>query len=242
MSKQSKDMQKQDQFAFYMDLLGHDILNNNQAVLGYLELVLATPGIDKKTREFAEKGISHVRTSTVLIDNFKRLIAARGIDADKLKPIDLVRSVERAESELKRFFPRKNIKFEMVTRPKGAFVHGNNHAADLILNVFLTAIRLNPSDDITMSISFAEERFEEKRAWVMRAEDKNSQLPPFLDGKGVTATYSQDISTAVRSTGVLFAKMIAGNLGGDFEAHSIHHDPRRRGAVFTVILRRAEKP
>ena len=242
MSLQSKDMQKQNQFAFYMDLLGHDILNNNQAVLGYLELLMATPGTDKKTREFAEKAISHVRTSTVLIDNVKRLIATREIDADKMKPIDLIRAIERAESELRRFFPSKTIRFEKASKPKVAFVHGNNHAADLILNVFLTAIRLNPSDDIAIGISFAEEKFEGKKAWVMRAEDKNSQLPPFLDGEGVKATYSQDISTAVRSTGVLFAKMIAGNLGGDFEAHSIHHDPRKRGAVFTVTLRKAEKP
>jgi len=224
-----------------MDLLGHDVLNNNQAVLSYLELIAATPGVDKKVKAFAEKAVSHVRTSTVLIDNVKRLIASRDIEPEKLKPIDLVKSVERAESDLRRHFPAKRIRFETPAMPKSATVLGNNHASDLVLNVFITAVRLNPGDDIVLSVTLAEERFRGKPAWTMRVEDKNAQLPPFLDGEGVSATYSQDISTAVKTTGVLFAKMLAESLGGDFEARSLYHDPKRRGALFTVILRRGEK-
>ena len=224
-----------------MDLLGHDVLNNNQAVMSYLELILATPGVDKKVKEFAEKAVSHVRTSTILIDNVKRLIATRDLEPEKLKTLDLVKSIERAESELKRHFPAKRIHIEKVGIPKSALVYGNNYAADLVLNVLITAVRLNGRDDITLGVRVSEERFKEKPVWAMIVEDKDSRLPPFLDGEGVSATYSQDISTAVRTTGMLFAKMIAANLGGDFEVHSLQHDPKSRGARFTVILRKVEK-
>jgi light-regulated signal transduction histidine kinase (bacteriophytochrome) len=242
LSAQSKAMQEEDQFVFYMDLLGHDVLNNNQAVLSYLELILATPGVDKKVKDFAEKAVSHVRTSTVLVDNVKKLMASKGIEPETLKPIDIVKSIERAESELRRHFPGKKIRLEIVALPKSAFVLGDNYAADLVLNVFITAVRLNPGDDIVLSATLVEEKYRGKPAWAMRVEDRNSQLPPFLDGEGVAATYSQDISTAVKTTGVLFAKMIAGNLGGDFEAHSLHHDPKKKGAIFTVIFGKVEKP
>ena len=60
---------KQDQFAFYMDLVGHDILNSNQAALGYIELMLANPGCDSALRAYAEKAFSHVRRSTMLVEN-----------------------------------------------------------------------------------------------------------------------------------------------------------------------------
>jgi len=242
LSAQSKATQKEDQFAFYMDLLGHDVLNNNQAVLSYLELILAMPGADKKVKGFAEKAVSHVRTSTTLIDNVKRLVATRALEPERLKPVDIAKSIEVAQTELTRHFPAKKIRFETAAMPKSAVVLGNNYAADLVLNVFITAVRLNPGDDIVLGVSLSEEKFRGKPAWAMRVEDRNSQLPPFLDGEGVAATYSQDISTAVKTTGVLFAKMIAGNLGGDFEAHSLHHDPKKRGAMFTVILRKVEKP
>jgi len=235
-------MLKEDQFAFYMDLLGHDVLNNNQAVLSYLELIMATPGADKKVKGFAEKAVSHVRTSTVLVDNVKRLVATRAIEPEKLKPMDIVKSIELAESELRRHFPAKRIRFETASLPKSAVVFGDNYAADLVLNVFITSVRLNPGEEIVLNITLSEEIFEGKPAWAMRVEDESAQLPPFLDGEGVVATFSQDVSTAVKTTGVLFAKMLARNLGGDFEAHSIHHDPKRKGAMFTVILRKVEKP
>lgn len=225
-----------------MDIVSHDILNNNQAVLSYLELILATPGTDKKVKDFAEKAVAHVRTSTILVDNIKRVIASRSLDPEKLRPIDLVKAIDLGESQLKKHFPAKSIRIHKTGLPRSAFVLGDLHAADLVLNVFVTAIRLSPGDDITMSASMSESEFKGKPAWTISVEDKTAELPPFLDGEGVAATYSQDISTAVKSTGIIYAKMIAANLGGDFEVHAVHHDPKKKGAVFTLILRKVEKP
>jgi hypothetical protein len=230
------------QFDFYIDLLGHDILNSNQAVLGYLELISSNPQADKKSKEFAEKAISHTRSSTILIENVKRLVATRNIDVRKLKPINLLDAVQKAQEDLSRFYPGKRLRLEMLNRPRDAVVIGDNYAADLLLNVFVIAARLNPEDDIRVKLSFSEDRVHGKPAWVLTMSDQEAQLPPFLDGEGVQATYAQDVSRAVKAAGMLFAKMIAENLGGDFEAHAIHHGPKTKGAVFTVALRKAERP
>jgi hypothetical protein len=228
-------------FDFYMDLLGHDILNCNQAVLGYLELICSNPAADKKSKAFAMKAITHTRTSTILIENVKRLIATKDHDLTTLKPIDLMDAVEQAREELVRFHPGKDVRLEMIDRPRNAFVLGGNYASDLILNVFVIAARLNLDEDIRMKLLFNTEELQGNPVWVLRIEDANAQLPPFLDGEGVKATYDQDVSRAVKASGMLFAKMIAENLGGDFEAHSIHHEPRAKGAIFTIALRRADK-
>jgi len=225
-----------------MDLLGHDVLNNNQAVLSYLELISATPGVDKNVKTLSEKAVSHVRTSTVLVDNVKRLIAVRGIQLDKLKSTDLVKSIDNAELGLRRHFPAKRIRVEKPAMPRSAIVLGDYFADDLVLNVLITAVRLTPSDDIALRVTCTDGEFKGEPAWITKVEDKDAQLPPFLEDEGVSAVYSQDISTAVKTTGMLFAKMLAENLGGDFEAHSMQRDAKKSGAVFTIMLRRAERP
>lgn len=241
MTSEKKNPHSGDQFAFYMDLLGHDVLNSNQAVLSYLELIASNPAADKKIRMFAEKAITHVRTSTFLVENVKRLISAKTVDIQSLKPIDLVKTIERAEPELARFYPGKKIRIELVSKPLEAFASGDTYAADLILNVFVTAMRLDPDDEVHIRLEIKEDKYKGRPAWVIRLEDKNARLPPFLDGEGVSATYSQDISTAVKTTGMLFAKMVARSLDGDFEAHALSHEAKNVGAVFTIVLRKADR-
>jgi len=228
------------QFEFYMDLLGHDILNSNQAVMSYLELILASPGLDKRTRMLAEKAIPHVRTSTLLIENVKRLIAARAVDPSLLKPIDLVSALAKAEGQVMRHFPDRRIVLSVRPEPKSARAVGGDLANDLLVNVLITAIRLSQADEVRLDISVSEGRLEGSPVWMVRIEDKDAKLPPFLDKEGIAATYDHDISVAVRTTGMLFAKMMANSLGGDFEARALTHDPKARGAAYTVMLRRAE--
>lgn len=230
----------QKRFEFYMDLLGHDILNSNQAVLSYLELILASPGLDRRTKALAEKAIPHVRTSTLLIENVKRLVAARAVDPSLLRPIDIVSALETAEGQVKRHFPGREIGLSIRPGPKTAMAVGEELARDLLVNVLITTVRLSKEGDVRLDISVSEGQIEGRPGWVVRIEDEKAKLPPFLDGEGVAATYDQDVSVAVRTTGMLFAKMMANCIGGDFEAHALTHDPTLGGAVYTVTFRRAE--
>ena len=235
--KRSADSRRQ--FEFYMDLLGHDIMNSNQAVLSYLELIISSPGADRKVKALAEKAIQHVRTSTLLIENVKRLMAARSIDPDSLKPIDVVSALRDAEGRVGRHFPSKKISFEIPSEPAKAMALGEELAQDLIFNVLVTAVRLNPGNDVRLTMSLSPGEAAGRPVWVLRVEDNEAKLPPFLDGEGVEATYAQDISVAVKTTGILFAKMMAKSIGGDFEAHALSKEPGQPGAAYTVTFRRA---
>jgi light-regulated signal transduction histidine kinase (bacteriophytochrome) len=231
-----------DQFEFYMDLLSHDILNSHQAVLSYLELIIANPNVDKKSKVLAEKAIGHIRGSTLLIENIKKIVSSRGEDFTAMKPVDLVKNIGRAQVDLQRFYPGKRIRIDHKQLPRVVMVYGGNYVDDLVLNVLVSAIRLNQGDDIRLNFAVEEGVFAGDPAWIIQVEDPDSQLPPFLNGQGVAATYAQDSSLAVKSSGLLSSKMIATNLGGDFDAHAITREPKRKGAVFTITLRRADKP
>jgi hypothetical protein len=231
LTSKDKAAKRGGQFEFYMDLLSHDILNSHQAVLSYLELIIANPNVDKKNKVLAEKAIGHIRGSTLLIENVKKIMGSRGEDFKAMKPVDL-----------DRFYPGKRVKIDHKPWPRGVIVLGGSYVDDLVLNVFVSAVRINQRDDIDLHLAIEEGVFAGEPAWIARVEDPESQLPPFLKAQGVAATYAQDSSLAVKSSGLLSAKMIATNLGGDFDAHAIGREPKKTGAVFIITLRRADKP
>lgn len=242
MTEEQPAGEKEEQFAFYMDLVGHDILNNNQAVLGYLELILATPGMDKTVKKYAEKAVSHVRTSTLLVENIKSLLAVRVADPSSFKPIDLNQILTRSERELKGTYPGKKIRLRLSPKVKEACVIGNSRAEDLVLNALLNTVRMDREDDVSIDVTLRETEFGGKMCWQVRVEDKNAELPAAMRGKSIEMMYLQDSSTAVKLVGLLFAKMIASNLGGDFEAAELTDKGDRRGTAFIITLRKAGRP
>lgn len=231
---------KESHLDFYMDLVGHDILNNNQAVLGYLELILASPSCDKTVRGYAEKAYAHVRTSTHLVENGKRILATRMRDKSAMKPLQVITVLERSEKELSRFFPDKKISVHLVDVPKNARVLGDSDAADLIMNAMVCAVRLDPGDEVELRVGLARSVFRGRDCWAVTIEDRNASLPPSLRTKDIKSVYLLDSSVAVKLPGLLFSKMIAEMLGGDFDAYELPDAKEGVGAGLTVTLRRAD--
>lgn len=232
---------KEDHLDFYMDLVVHDILNNNQAVLGYLELVMANPACDKALRNYAEKAFSHVRTSTMLVENCKRVMAMRMRDLGTLKPIDLRPVLERSEKEVSRFFPDKKIIVRSVQTPKEALVLGNSDAENLIINAMINVVRLDPNDTVVLRVTVSPSVFRGRKCWTVTVEDDRALLPLSLKGRDIKSVHVLDSSVAVKLTTLLFSKMIAEALGGDFDAYELPDSKDNVGAGFAITLRRADK-
>lgn len=76
------------QSELYLDLMGHDINNMNQAILGYLEIALDTLKLDKDQKYLLSKPIEIVNQSSKLIDNVKKLKRIK-YEKDNMKIIDL---------------------------------------------------------------------------------------------------------------------------------------------------------
>jgi len=228
-------------FSFYMDLVGHDILNNNQAVLGYLELIMANPATDKTLRKYAERAYSHVRTSTLLVENGKRLLAVRGRDMEPLRPLDVKSALKKAQKELTRFFPDKKVRVRLREMPKEVLVLGNSAAEDLIMSALVSAVRLDPREEVELSVKVVPVEFKGSRCWAVAVEDPGAELPPSIKGKDIKQVYLLDSSIAVKLSGLLFTKMVADMLGGDFEARELLGRKDEPGAGLTLTLRRADR-
>jgi hypothetical protein len=227
--------------AIFMDLLSHDILNNNQAILSYLELVLANPALDAKAREYAEKAISHVRTSTVLVEHAKNLMAVRTADPSSFRPIDLIRSVMIAAKELPRFFPAKKIVVHAPKGPTDAFVLGDALADDLVLNAFIDMARTDPGDEVTIDTNIIKSERAGKMCWSLVLTDPNAVLQPGMKSEDLSAILSKDNSKMVKMAGFLFARIAADLLGGEFNAKELAAGTGK-GGEFTLTLVKAGKP
>ena len=238
------DTEKRDaQFAFYIDLLGHDMLNDNQAVLSYLELVLSVPDLDEHAEKYAKKAVSHIRTSTLLIENVKRLLAMRTTDPNSFRSVDLVKTIEQARNELVKFFPGKRIDLSLSRKGvRDAYVLGDGFAQDLILNVLASAVKFDTGDDIAMNIAVGDAECAGGRCWSVRIEDGNAQFPTVLRDEKLESIYSQDSSKAVKMCGLLFADMVAGALGGGLKVEDLAVKGKGHGTAFTVYLRKAGAP
>jgi hypothetical protein len=222
-----------------MDLITHDVLNNNQAVLSYLELVLTNPVLDAKAREYAEKAISHVRTSTILVEHAKNLMAARTAEPNSIRPNDLIRSVMLAIKELPKFYPAKKIRVRVVQGPTDAYVLGGALADDLVLNALIEMVRTDPGDEVSIDVKIIKSERNGKMCWSLVLSDPNSVLQPGMKSEDLSTLASQDNSKMVKMVGFLFARLAADLLGGDFNAKGTGTS---QGGEFALTLVKAGRP
>ncbi len=61
------------QAELYVDIMGHDINNIDQAIMGYLEIALDTLNVPEEQKELLEKPVELVKSSARLIENVKKL-------------------------------------------------------------------------------------------------------------------------------------------------------------------------
>lgn len=232
-----KHANSNERLAFYMDLVSHDMVNDNQAVLSYLELILATPGLDKRTAEYARKAISHVRSSTLRIDNVKTITSARNAKTAKLGAADLHAALKESVDELPQVFPSKTVKVVKTPETRTASVVGGGVVKELLLTVMASVVKLDPGTNVTLNVSVIEDPDYGKRGWTVTIEDPNIKLPPVVENSDIDTVHTKDSSLAAKVSGMLFAKMAAEALGGDFSIES--GDTSGKGASFVLKLRRA---
>jgi len=88
-----------------------------------------------------------------------------------------------------------------------------------------------------LNVSVTEEPDYGKRGWTVTIEDPNVKLPTVVENSDIDTVHTKDRSLAAKVSGMLFAKMAAEALGGDFGIES--GEARGKGASFVLKLRRA---
>lgn len=216
------------------------MLNDNQAVMSYLELILAIPGLDKKAADYARKAVSHVHSSTMRVENVKTIVTARKASAATLGSADLGGAIKEACEDLPRIFPSKNVTVEAPTVSGKAMVVGGALIRELLMTIMASIVKLDPERDAVLRLRLDEDEGYGKRGWTVTIEDPNVKLPAMVKETDIDSVHTKDSSLVGRVSGLLFAKLTADALGGDFDIQPGVEGDASRGAVFVLRLRKAD--
>jgi hypothetical protein len=220
-----------------MDLLSHDMLNNNQATLSYLELIHSLK-TDRQTREFAEKAASQVRTSSMLLDGMRRFITSSREGSLPSTAVDLRATLADVAQEVAEMFPHKRVAVDAAGIPAGTMARGGHCVTDLFMNLVMNLVQLDPGDDVRIEARDASQGGKGEATVRIEVAALGARLPRGVGNDLFVHARPKDMSKMARVSGAVFASSIARALGGTVELHA----PDRRkaaGCAFVVSLKGA---
>jgi len=221
-----------------MDLLSHDIQNNNQAILSYLELIMSTPGTDSRTRRYAEKAASQLRTGAVLLENVRKTVDAIKASGRTMFSVDAISALAEAEAKLITLFPDRQISVNTVKFTEDPIVLGSEITRDLLLNVLVNVVQLDPGEKVSVTIRLENAERLGQSYLRIRIEDRAMMLPPVLKGDLSETASTLDPSKTVKLAGLMFASLMTETLGGRFEADESVNGDSSAGSAIQIYLRR----
>ncbi len=144
-------MQALDRADFFVDLMGHDLSNINQAVSLSLELCLDAPSISEELEEDIEDALFQVKRSTELITSVKKFIKLEKLPP-KLKPTDIEPILFSALKKVKSEIPDASIKFKTNITPKSFVVQADENLVDVFYALLSNAIKYSKEDSVKVDV------------------------------------------------------------------------------------------
>ena len=135
---------------FYSDLLGHDIGNLNQVILGYLYLLKNAK--DEETRKKNIKGIKKSITKSKRLAESIRILKI--IKDTKIEKFDLNKSIERSIRDIKEYFDREievNLNID-----KKYYVKANDFLDKVFFNILENSVEYTFHDPVIIDIKIEE--------------------------------------------------------------------------------------
>ena len=219
----------------YMDLLSHDILNLNQTVLSYIELMAASPDLDSKSKEHAKRATSQIRISTQIVESMNTLCLLQETEDIPETTSDLGEQVEAATSALEQLMPHRKVRFTRDCEGKAPVVDSGNLIAQAVLNALMNTVQLDHSDAPEIEVHVGRTSDGSEGSWQVTVRDANMALPPGIDLDDIVSKRDDARSKTVKLAGVLLSKMMVERLGGAFEIES----PGDRGGVLRMTFKEA---
>ncbi|HUS56473.1 MAG TPA: hypothetical protein VMY17_00445 [Thermoplasmata archaeon] len=227
--------QGHDELSAYMDILSHDILNNNQAILSCIEFITTSPALDERSREYTAKAAVKVNISTLMFESIRELCLANQSETPPLRPMDLSELLVDAVQALSRLFPRVTVTTSEGLDKTAPSIMGNQMASDLVLMALVNLALLDKSEDGRIDIGIGESGPEHVDVLL---SSRHIRIPSaFLEHDAPHLT-SDSRSKMVRVAGFLLARLMTKALDGAFEVRGGTDGHPDEGCTIRISLRR----
>lgn len=161
---------------FYLDLMAHDLQNFNQAILGYLEMILATDALDPKLERYAKGGFRQVMQTAQLIAHLKRVAQIRQFGAQKKTRRDLRETLMRSVMNIESRPDKNNVAITLECAEGQYPVMATDDLSDMLDLLVSAATRYSLSDLLHLKVTVVPEITEGVKHWMIEISGKSLRL------------------------------------------------------------------
>jgi len=198
---------------FYLDLVSHEVLNFNQAVLGYLEIVKNDPAICDDLKQYLLSAIAQIRNSSQILDDVKRMIRLKGVDPSRFELLDLRRIIDEAIEELKAQMRDRKLGITIEGVTDRVHVRGTDALRDVVVQMLTNLVRLDSSDEAFLCVSIERPASAPGMVDVV-VENRKAGFPQQLRKPLGEELALDEKTNMVRYMGLLLVRAVAKRFGG----------------------------
>lgn len=193
--------------------MAHDLLNFNQAVLGYLELVSSKKIPEDDIRRYINSAIEQVRNSSQLIEDIQKITRLGMLEEREIGEINLTRIIDESINDIEFLYPERKIKIDFRKEDEEVFVTGTDFLYDVVINILTNSVKFSGSDEVSIDISFSRPATSERLVDTI-VEDYGTGIPDKVKDALMGNKESDAKSRRARGFGLVFVRAIAKHFGG----------------------------
>jgi len=218
---------------FYLDLMAHDIQNFNQAIMGYLEMIIGKENIDPTLGRYAQGAFRQVTQIAQLIAHIKRVAQIRRSGQNKMRLMDLKDVFERSITKLQSKIGTHNVVITLNCGETACNIKGSDDVNDVLDLILSSAVNYSISDVIHVKLTISLEFRNGSNYWSVDVSGNNLRLPEPVIRCVMSPDYSGCQMIERPDLQLLVVRAIIETIGGEMLAKNPNTD---RGDGFILRI------
>jgi PAS domain S-box-containing protein len=222
-----------------LDIITHDLRNYLARIWACIEYSsTAKEGSLQELKQQASKSKSSLLQIDNLIDNISVLMK-RDIGVElELKPVKLLKMINKCIADLKDIYPDKSLKFNLENIAKEHLVLADTLFDQLIINVLTNAVKNDPAEKIIIDFKLTEK---EDSTYLLEIADHGKGIPPDKR-ENIFERYSEFRKTGQGSgLGLFIIKTLVERYQGHVTIKNTIEKDYTKGTTFSLLLKKATK-
>ena len=205
---------------FYLDLMSHDLQNFNQAILGYLEMILSSEELDPKVERYAKGALRQVLQTATLIAHLKRVAQVRIQSSRNIAVKDLKEIVQKSVTKFQSQLQQTNVIIAFECKEEKCPINASEDINDLMELLVASTARYALSDFLHMRIDLSSELKEGQKFWAIEITGNNLKLAQPVIQCIMSQDYSGCLTIERPDLQLLVVRAIVETQGGTIEART----------------------
>ena len=236
--EQTKELrQEKERAELYLDILGHDINNQNQSIITLLGLTLEEHQLNDEVRENVQLSLTQAKTISNLVHNVKELSRIQG-DIPKIVNVNSGMVLKNAINQVRLQYPGKYITISNSVPESGVRVKANALLEDVFQNIISNAVKFNLNKTIEIEIDYSS--LDDDNLWKFEFKDNGMGVPDKIKEAIFTRLHKTDDSVPGSGLGLAIVEGVVSVYGGKVWVENRVKDDHTKGSNFIVTVPRGE--